>query len=161
YNQLGQLYARQRRLDEAKTEFERMLKNNPTSIPARTMVGMIEEAQGRFTDAEKSYQSVLAVDARAAVAANNLAWLYATRNGNLDEALRLAQVAFDKLSDEPNVADTLGWILVKKDIARRAVPLLETAIKKLPADPLVRYHLGMAYFKTGDWKKSRIELDRA
>jgi tetratricopeptide (TPR) repeat protein len=82
-------------------------------------------------------------------------------NGNLEEALKLAQVAFEQLPDEPNVADTLAWIFVKKDMAARAVPLLETAVKTLPAEPQIRYHLGMAYFKTGDWKKSKAELERA
>ena len=101
------------------------------------------------------------MNARAPVASNNLAWLYAANNGNLEEALKLAQVAFEQLSDEPNVADTLGWILVKRDNATRALPLLETAAKKLPDEPQIRYHLGIAYFKTGDWKKSQTELERA
>jgi uncharacterized protein HemY len=41
------------------------------------------------------------------------------------------------------------------------VPLLETAAKKTPEQAGVRYHLGMAYYKSGDWKKSRTELQKA
>jgi Flp pilus assembly protein TadD len=130
-------------------------------VPAQTMVGMIQEAQGQLAQAEKSYESVLMVDARAPVAANNLAWLYVVSNRKLDDALKLAQVAFEQLNDEPNVADTLGWILLKKDLASRAMPLLEAAAKKVPGEPQFRYHLGMAYFKAGDWNKSRAELEKA
>ena len=95
------------------------------------------------------------------MAANNLAWIYVTSNRNLDDALKLAQVAFEQLEDDPNVVDTLGWIFVKKDVMSRALPLLEVAAKKLPDDPAVRYHLGIAYYKSGDWKKSRTELQKA
>src|SRR5262249_4613307 len=153
YNMLGQLYARQQRLDDAKAEFERSLKQDPKSVPTQTMVGMIAEAQGRLSDAEKSYEGVLAVNARAAVAANNLAWLYASSSRQLDDALRLAQLAYEQLRDDPDVADTLGWILVKKDFAARAVAILESAAKAAPERSEFRYHLGIAYYKTGDWKK--------
>jgi Tfp pilus assembly protein PilF len=161
YRLLGQLYAQQKRLDEARAEFENLLKRNPTSVPTQTMIGMIHEAQGHLPQAEKSYESVLAVNARAAVAANNLAWLYVASNRKLDDALKWAQVAFEQLNDEPHVQDTLGWILVKKDSARRAVPLLEAAAKKIPGEPQFRYHLGMAYFKNGDWTNSRVQLKKA
>src|SRR5207249_3782878 len=104
YSLLGQLYAQQKRLDDARTQFEGLLKHDPTSVPARTMVGMIQEAQGKVAEAQKSYQSVLTVNPRAAVAANNLAWLYVSTNQSLEDALKLAQVAFEQLGDEPNVA---------------------------------------------------------
>ncbi len=161
YQLLGQLYARQKRLDEARKQFEELLTRDSTSIPAQTMVGMIHEAQGRVGDAEKSYQRVLGINPRSAVAANNLAWIYVASNRELDAALRLAQTAAELLVDEPNVNDTLGWIYVKKDLPARAVPVLEAAVKKVPDDASFRYHLGMAYFKAGDWKKSRSELERA
>src|SRR5262249_42939642 len=79
----------------------------------------------------------------------------------LDEAQRLAQMAYEQLADEPDVADTLGWILVKKDFSARAVAILESAAKAVPERPEFRYHLGIAYYKTGDWKKSRTEREKA
>jgi len=161
YSLLGQLYARQNRLDEAKRQFEDVLKHDPASVPAQTMIGMIQEGQGHVAEAEKSYERVLAINSRSPVAANNLAWIYVASNRKLEEALKLGQAAFEQLSDEPNVNDTLGWIFVKKDMATRGVPLLETAAQKGPDNPDFRYHLGVAYFKTGNWKKSRTELEKA
>ncbi len=45
--------------------------------------------------------------------------------------------------------DTIGWIMYRKGLYRSAVGYLEIAAKG-QADPVIRYHLGMAYLKLGD-----------
>ena len=86
------------------------------------MVAMVLEQQGKVPEAEKEYQRVLSVESNAAVAANNLAWLYVSSNRKLDEALQLAQTALQQLPDEPNIHDTLGWIYYRKNMAAAAIP---------------------------------------
>jgi Flp pilus assembly protein TadD len=125
------------------------------------MVAMLLEAQGHASDAEKQYQQVLGIDARAAVAANNLAYIYVASNRNLDQALQLAQVAKEQLPNEPHVNDTLGWIYVKKNMASAALIPLELSVKKTPDDPVAQYHLGIAYEQSGDWNKAKTALNRA
>jgi Tfp pilus assembly protein PilF len=161
YNMLGQIYARQGRLDDAKAQYLDVLKRDPKSISAGTMVAMVLEQQGKVPEAEKEYQRVLSVEANAAVAANNLAWLYVSSNKKLDEALQLAQTAMQQLPDEPNIRDTIGWIYYRKNMAAQAIPHLERSIRISPYEPLFRYHLGMALVQTGDWNKAREELHRA
>jgi Tfp pilus assembly protein PilF len=114
YSLLGRLYASQGRLDEAQRQLEGRLQRDPSSIGTLTMVGMLHEARGQSQDAEKSYLHALSINPRAAVSANNLAWLYVASNRNLDEAMRLAQIAAEQLPGEPAVNDTLGWIFLKK-----------------------------------------------
>jgi tetratricopeptide (TPR) repeat protein len=161
YSLLGSLYARQNRLEEAKTSFRDVLRRNPKSIGAATMIGMLLESQRRVAEAEKQYQDVLAIDNHAAVAANNLAWIYVASNRKLDEALQLAQTAQQQLPDEPNVNDTLGWIYYHKKMATQAVSHLESSVQKAPNDPTHHFHLGMAYVQTGNWDKARESLKRA
>ena len=76
YTRLGALYVRQHRLYDATESFRQVLTRNPKSVSAATMVGMLLEAQGKSADAEQQYRQVLGLDAHAAVAANNLAWIY-------------------------------------------------------------------------------------
>jgi Tfp pilus assembly protein PilF len=38
---------------------------------------------------------------------------------------------------------------------------LKEAIEKIPDNPVVRYHLGMAYFKSGDKGNAKTELKKA
>jgi tetratricopeptide (TPR) repeat protein len=158
---LAQLYVSQRRLEEAKLQYSEVLAKNPKSVPASTMIGVILEARNQKEQAESQYQKTLAIDPRSAVAANQLAWLYVSSNRNLDEALQLAQTARELLPDNPNVGDTLGWIFVKKNMAERAIPILEASAKKAPDDPEIHYHLGVAYVQSGDFTKAKGSLQRA
>jgi tetratricopeptide (TPR) repeat protein len=161
YAMLGQLYIAQKRLDDARRQFEDIVAKQPTALGASTMIGMIYEMQGLKSEARRQYEKVVQQDSGAGVASNNLAWMYAEDGGNLDVALQLAQTAKSKLPNSPEVNDTLGWVYYKKDLATLAVPPLRDATAKDPANPTYQYHLGLAYVKTGDRRKAREALERA
>ena len=83
------------------------------------------------------------------VALNNLAYLLGAQTGQFDEALKYAQQVKELAPDNKGVDDTIGWIMYRKGLYRSAVKYLESAAEG-PPDPVVRYHLGMAYVKLGD-----------
>jgi tetratricopeptide (TPR) repeat protein len=161
YGLLGQLYISQKRLGDAKDQYIELTTKNPKSVPASTMLGMILEAQRDLPAAEAQYQKTIGLDADAAVAANNLAWLYVSSNRNLDQALQLAQTAAKQLGEVPQVNDTLGWIYYRKGMFQPAVRHLEKSIQKDATDPSVHYHLGMAYAGDGEFEKARKSLQKA
>ena len=161
YGLLASLYVSQNRLAEAETQFQTMIERNPTSVAINTMLGMLHEMGGKLGEAEKQYEKVLALDSDAAVAANNLAYIYADGNKNLDVALQLAQTAQRRLPNEPNAIDTLGWVYYRKGMTSAAIRELEIAVKGSPKDPLLRYHLGMAYKQAGELEKARTTLKDA
>ena len=111
--------------------------------------------------AKEQYEAVLKIDPKFGPAANNLAWIEAEHGGSLDRAIQLAQVAEEKMPDDPSVADTLGWIYFKRNMYSRAVTYGEESRDKLGDNPVVRYHLGMAYFKSGKPGAAAAELRRA
>ena len=78
------------------------------------MLGTILELQGKKDEAKERYSKALQIDPRAAVAANNLAWIDANSNGNLDVALQLAQTAKAQLPNRHEVDDTLGLDLLQE-----------------------------------------------
>lgn len=161
YTMLAQLYVRQRRLEEARSEFEGMARRDPSAVAARTMVGMLLEAQGKRDEARKSYETTVNSNHDAPVAANNLAYIYAEQGANLDIALQLATSAKQGLPENPDVDDTIGWIYYKKDLASLAVKPLEESLTKRPNNPEVLYHLGLTYAKLGDKAKARQALTGA
>ena len=158
---LAALYVRQGRLDQAREKYESLSTRGSNTVAAKTMVGLIYEAQNRPAEAKAAYEKLLATDPEAAVAANNLAWRYAEDGGNLDVALSLAQTAKRKLPDSPEVSDTLGWIYFKKDLPSLAVGPLQDSLRRRPDAPVVLYHLGMTYAKLGDKAKARETLEKA
>ncbi len=129
------------------------------------MAAMILEAQGKQDEARRRYERLVEANPRAAVASNNLAWMYASRGEQLDRALQLAQAAKAELPDVPAVNDTLAYVYIKKQLGSLAVPLLKQAIAKQaadkqPEDPLL-HHLGLAYAQTGDKAAARQALEHA
>lgn len=161
YGLLGQLYTTDQRLAEATTQFEKLAEKQPKLVAAHTVVGMLLDMQNKTSDARAKYERALEIDPRAAVAANNLAWIYAETGGNLDMALQLAQTAKSQLPDKPEVNDTLGWIYHKKGLCSLAVGPLLQSIEKDPKNAIYHYHLGMAYAGNGEKDKARAALERA
>jgi tetratricopeptide (TPR) repeat protein len=128
------------------------------------MIGIILKQEGRTDQAIEHYKKALAIDPEAAVAANNLAWIYADEGVNLDEAMLLAKVARRKLPDVPDVADTLGWSYYRTGdppLIRLAEPLLQEAVTKVSGNPLFRYHLGAVYAKLDKPSAAKQELTEA
>lgn len=161
YGALGQLYVRQGKLDGARAEFEALSKRASRPAGALTMLGTIEQMQGNTAAARATYERALQADPEAAVAANNLAWLYATQGGNLDVALQLAQTAKRRLPDNADVNDTLGYIYYKKDLHALAIPAFKASLAKDAKSPVYHSHLGLAYAKSGDVENARQHLTSA
>jgi hypothetical protein len=105
------------------------------------------------------------------IAANNLAWLYATTGkGNIDEAVRLAQGVTQKYPNVAGFMDTLGWVYYKKNLhtaaieqLRKAVSINEAEARKANVSPSAsfHYHLGMALKGNGDKEEARRQLEAA
>jgi tetratricopeptide (TPR) repeat protein len=161
YALLGQMYFREKRLDQALAEFDRLSARDPKAVGAQTVAAMILQIQNKPEEAKKRYEKVLELNPKAAVAANNLAWMYAESDQSLDIALQLAQTAKSQLPDQPDVNDTLGWIYTKKGLPELAIPILLASIEKNPNNAAYHFHLGVAYSKTGNREKARMSLERA
>jgi putative PEP-CTERM system TPR-repeat lipoprotein len=161
YAALAGVYLAARRLPEARTEFERIAERRPRSVAPLTMIGIISEAMGDQPSAIAAYEKALGIDARAATAANNLAWIYASRGENLDRAMTLAQTAHSELPQLPEVSHTLGWVYFTKGQVTQAMPLLEEAVERDKTNPLYHFHFGMALAKNGENAKASASLKKA
>jgi len=161
YSALAQLYLVQHKLDAAQAEFEAVLERSPKSVAAYTMIGVLLQAKGDVEGARDRFERALQIDPEAGVAANNLAWIYAQSGGNLDVAMHLAQTAQKRMPGVAEVGDTLGFIYYKKDLTSLAISTLKVSVAQNPNNPLVQYHLGLAYTSVGDAERAAVSLKRA
>ncbi len=161
YVRLGGLYASAGRYDEALAKISDAAKRNPKDVGPPMLAGIIYEQKGDISKARESYEQVLAMNPRLAPAANNLAWIYSEYGGDKEKALQLAQMAKEMVPDDPRISDTLGWILYKRGVYQRSLALLRESAAKLPDNPQVQYHLGMAYMQVGDKDSARKALTAA
>lgn len=161
YGMLARIYLSQKKIDLARQEFEALAERQSMPVAALTMAGIILQSQGNQAEAKKRFERALAFDPRAAVAANNLAWIYAEAGENLDGALQLAQTAARAAPDVPEMMDTLGWVYYKKNLPDQAIQQLSRSVEKTPGNPVYRYHLGLAYVQAGDPVRGRQSLAKA
>lgn len=161
YARLAQFYVSEARLDEARREFTATAERDPKSVAAPTMLGLLAYMQRDRPEAKRWWETALRIDARAAAAANNLAWMLAEDGNDLETALQLAQVAKATYSAAPEVNDTLGWVYYRKGLPGMAVTYLQQSIDADRDNPLYHFHIGMAYAKSGEDGKARRALERA
>jgi tetratricopeptide (TPR) repeat protein len=171
YSSLAALFINSKQEERAIEEYKKILAIRPDNAMVYTLIGMLEDSRQNYDGAIDNYKKALERDPNAVIAANNLAWNYASyEKGNLDEAVRLAQTVVQR---NPNVAgfvDTLGWVYYKKNLygaaveqLRKAVALDEAAARgaNVSPSPTYQYHLGMALKGNGDKGGSQQALQAA
>ena len=158
---LGVLYVSQNKFPEAEEKLKEVVKKDDKNVAARTMLGVVLQSQGKIEDANRQYRRALEIDPRNALAANNLASNLADHGGDLDEAIKYAQIAQVAAPEDPVIWDTLGWLYYKKGLIDSASSLISEAARKLPEKPSVRYHYGMVLAKMGKKGEAAQELNVA
>jgi Flp pilus assembly protein TadD len=161
YFALSNLYLQARQYDQALAKINDLIKTNPSNPTPLMLSGIVYELKADIPNARSAYEKALALNPRFAAAANNLAWIYSEHGGDKDKALQLAQIAKEQAPDDPRISDTLGWIMYKRGVYQRAVSLLKESAERLPNNPQVQYHLGMAYQQLGDRDNARKALQLA
>jgi len=182
YRLLASYYQMHGRLQDTLQTFESAVKVDPRSAPLHHFLAMLYESAGERQKAIEHYETAIRENPNLAEAKNNLAYLLAEAGENLERALDLAQEAKALLPNNPNAADTLGWVLHKRGVPSAAVTYLkeaesgfEDAIREaqgaLAAQRglddahlslgTVRVHLAMAYEANGQKDEARAALERA
>jgi tetratricopeptide (TPR) repeat protein len=127
---------------------------------ARLWLGEVEAIIGNYDAALDEFRKVVDKQPNNADALNNFAYLLSEHKKNPDEALKHAQRAQELAPDDPEVADTLGWVLYQKRVYPLAVKQFQRAVAR-GDKPTWQYHLAMAYAKTGEVARARETLSRA
>lgn len=120
-----------------------------------------EQKSGDWKKAASTYERAVREGDQTGVAANNVAWLYAEHNAQLDHALQLAETAVHDAPTNPAMFDTLGFVRLQRREYSDAVKLLETATRLAAVGPAsadqslqdqIREHLKEAYMRAGQTK---------
>jgi tetratricopeptide (TPR) repeat protein len=158
----------QSRTDQAIRQLQELIRLRPDNIQqvanAHLFIGILEEGRGNIPEAVRNYEQMLSYDKRsmaAAIAMNNLAWLYADRDlGNLDKAADHARNAIN-VSPEASFYDTLGYAYYKKKQYEVAIEQFAKAISRNPDKAGYHLHLARAYRDNGETQKARAAYEKA
>jgi tetratricopeptide (TPR) repeat protein len=160
YLALARLHVQEGKPEEAISRYRAVVEKYP-SLSGYMAMGAISDQQGKSREAEVFYRKALEIKPDFAPAANNLAWNLAEQEGDLEEALGYARIAKEKLPMNPAVMDTLGWILFLRGSYSEAVSELQNSVARDPDNPVIHFHLGMAYHKNRESDKAREALSKA
>jgi tetratricopeptide (TPR) repeat protein len=149
YLLLAEIYGSSNRLDQAIKLLSGFVEKNKAAPALLQLATMYEQARN-FPAARDAYEKVLTVSADSVRALNNLAVLYSEHLGRLDIAHDRAKRARELAPNDSNIADTLGWILFKKNDYSNALPLLRESAANRPEVPERQFHLGMAHYMLGE-----------
>lgn len=144
-------------LDEAKRAFpgaREMAKNARYSLAANY------DLLGRDEEAEAELKKALEAAPDFSEANNYLAYFYAVRGKNLDEALELIGRALEKERSNAAFIDTLGWIYFKLERHEEALEKLIEA-DSLMDDPVIADHLGDTFGALGQTERAVEAWERS
>jgi tetratricopeptide (TPR) repeat protein len=158
---LAETYRRKGDINLAAETFRKCSQVAPNNTLPLLELALILETTGPADQAKAVYEQILKIDPNQAVALNNLAMRKADEGQDLDSALTMAQRAHQMQPNASAMADTLGWIYIKKNLSGEAEQILKDLVKKDPANPTFRYHYGMALIQKGDKLSARRELETA
>lgn len=161
YIRLGTLYRMLNRNDDAIKAFDDAVKADPRNAEAFLNRAMVFEATGQTEKARAAYAQTLGVDPDNVIALNNLAFMNADANQNLDQAMTYAERAKKRLPTNASVSDTLGYVYLRKNLNEDAVRELQSAVDRDPKNASYRLHLAMALLKRGDKTGARREAAAA
>jgi tetratricopeptide (TPR) repeat protein len=148
------------KIDAARSRLAGIIAKDASNLTARLWLGDIEVIRGDNNAAIDHFQQVVNASPRDPQALNNLAYLLAEHRQKPDEALKYAQQAVELAPQRPAYCDTLGWVLYRKGLYGPSVKYLEMASTS-KQNVVWKYHLAMAYAKSGDRIRGKATLEAA
>ncbi len=144
-----------KRYDEAAKAYEDLIKefgddyDSPETRDAlreaRLALSNLAVIQGDMAKAEEQLELVLDEYPDDDNAMNDLGYLWADQNKNLERAKRMIEKAVAAEPENLAYRDSLGWLMVRMGNGPEAVAALEKAASAAKPDGVVLDHLGDAY----------------
>ena len=145
YGYLGQLYYSQRKFDRAIEQFENILELEPKNPEVMYLLGSLYLEAGYDQKGIDIFKLAVETDPQHDGCLNSLAYVYAEKSENLEEALDLINRALKISPNNGAYFDTLGWIYFKKADYQKSLESLLKA-RSVMEDPVIYDHIGDVYF---------------
>ncbi len=158
WKSLGELYQAEGDLNRAISSYQKASELAPLDKDILYNLGLLQNDAGDKPAAIQTMKKELALDPQNAAVMNNLAFDLAETGTDLGHALTLAAAAARKLSGDPNVLDTLGWVYAKNGLNESAIQVFRVLVNKNPDLPVYRYHLGVAFLQDNKPNEAKDEF---
>ena len=158
---LAEAYRKKGDLPQAIEAWKKAGELMPNHIAPILNRAMALDQVSRKSEAAPLYLQVLKAEPDNVVALNNYSFFLADQGSDLDMALSYAQKAKSKAPADPMIADTLGFVYLKKNLPQNAQLIFTELTGKYPKVALFHIRLATAHMQAGDKAKAKRELDDA
>jgi len=142
---------------EANALAGKWIQANPKDTVLRFQIANDLLAKKEYRDAAARYKEIIAIQPANFGVLNNLAWvLHQVQDSS---AIGYAEKAYTIATGNPEVMDTLGWLLFSKGDTARGMALLQQAVSASPRNLEARLHLAKAFMAASDKAAARKELE--
>ena len=138
-----------------------LLAADPGNMPAAMVCAQAQEMQGDYPGAALAYERILAKDPVFALAARQLAFLYADRLGSDLKAEEMATLARPSFPNDARLDFELGVIHFRRSDFAAAVRFLQQSLQEKGDRAETIYYLGMSHYQLKDTAEAKDELQRA
>jgi predicted Zn-dependent protease/uncharacterized protein involved in exopolysaccharide biosynthesis len=139
-----------KRTAEAGEQYKKVQKMSGTDARPWLNYAVLMAEAGDWKRASEGYREALRRDPRNPLALNNLADLLTRNNGDLTEALTLAEQAGRLMPDAPEVIDTLAHAYLRKGMTGNAVASYRKLMERLPGPERARIGARIERIERGD-----------
>lgn len=165
-NRLGLFYYRQRRFEEAAVQLRKMVSLTPDNSIAWLNLAAALRGGGKLSEATDALQKSIKISPSYPAYAN-LGNVYYQQHRYAESARQYEKALEFNAKDYRvwiNLANAYFWLNKSNDAAadfRRALPLLEDAVKLHPQDPTIQSSIGIVYAKLQEPSKAIAHLETA
>lgn len=155
------IYNTYRRLGDEKianNELESWLEKHQQDRKLRMILANAYHASGQYPPAAGHYEQLVQNGEPDVLAINNLAIVY--QHLGDPRNLATAEQAYRLAPKKPSVMDTYGWILVQNGELEQGLAVLKEAMSMELHEQVIRYHVGVAQYKLGQYKNAKKTLNR-
>jgi len=142
YLSLASIYEKKGYIDKQIAVLKTAVENVPDFTDAYMELARIYRENGQMDEAIAIIRTAVAMDQNDPVLSNNLASLYLDAGLEFNKAFQLASAAYEKKSNDPAFADTLGWAYYHKGIYGQAVWYFEEAVRLMASSSLENNNIG-------------------
>tara|TARA_A100001015_G_scaffold290473_1_gene363530 strand:- start:3277 stop:4965 length:1689 start_codon:yes stop_codon:yes gene_type:complete len=130
-------------------------KQHPLFAESTDGRGVAYERIGKWREAEKDLLASLDADPEQAYVINYLAYSWIEQGVKIQKSLSMLEKANELRSNDPYIIDSLGWALYKLERYKESKKFLQSAVRLMPADPIVNDHYGDVLWKNGNEIQAR------
>lgn len=117
--------------------------------------------KGETDQAIKVYKKLMGVNSKSPVSYQELTLIYIDKLNDYQNALRYAEEAAQKFSEDAKSQDVLGWVYYNNGKYAEALKGFQDAVRLAPNSPQYHYHLGLVHQKMGEKIRAREAFEQA